>query len=72
MKWREVWRYIHTLGHPYKASGWRSKYAQIAFICGSTPDHVYRLAHGKEPETDEDWNIISELVENKILIERKH
>lgn len=60
-------RRLQTLRHPYLRSPRRHIYEEVAENCGSTPDHVYKIAHGARPSTFDDTAIVSELVRLGIL-----
>ena len=64
---REFWRKILTGGHPYKASEGRWIYERIAKNRDTTPDRVYKLAHGMEAEFASDIDIQEDLVKYGIL-----
>lgn len=64
---REFWRKIKTGGHPYKASQGRKIYERIAMKTETTPDRVYKLAHGMEAEFASDVDVQEELVKYGIL-----
>ena len=60
-------RYILSGGHPYKHSPIRPIYEEIAKICGTTPDRVYKIAHGARLSSFEDEAIVAELMSRGII-----
>lgn len=55
------------MGHPYKLSVQSQVYEEVANICGTTPDHVYKIAHGKKASSFEETAIVTELLRRGVL-----
>lgn len=53
--------------HPYMRSSKSHVYEEIAEICDSTPDRVYRIAHGGRISHREANTIVPELISRGIL-----
>jgi len=64
---KDFWRTILTLGHPYKLSHQRGQYEEIADVCGTTPNKVYWIAHGRKTSNFLDDAVVSELRRRKIV-----
>lgn len=67
---KHIYRFLMTLGHPYKKSVMRKEYEEIAEICGVSPNRVYKVAHGKRDNDIETMSIMAELI-NRGIIKRK-
>ena len=53
--------------HPYRKSPNAPIYEDIAEMCGTTPDRVYRIAHGSQIHNYEDSATLTELKRRGIL-----
>ncbi|MBP5765057.1 MAG: hypothetical protein J6W47_08070 [Bacteroidales bacterium] len=50
----------------------RSTYIRLAFKFGTTPEHIYKLAHGSEVHGQRDSDIMHELMDLRIVHRHRH
>ena len=63
--------FFHRLRYgSYKKSNHVSYYEKLAKDFSLSPQHVYELAHGKKPQTQQDQYICDELMSKGILTYR--
>ncbi len=58
---------ISIMLHPYRKSPNAPTYEDIAEMCGTTPDRVYRIAHGSHIHSFEDSATLTELQRRGIV-----
>ena len=58
---------INIAVHPYRKSPNAPIYEDIADMCGTTPDRVYRIAHGSHIHSYEDSVTLTELKRRGIV-----
>jgi hypothetical protein len=55
-------RILDMLRKNYKNSAHPEIYEEIAAMFDATPQHVFKLAHGKKPRNQKDDRIITQLI----------
>lgn len=58
---------ISIMLHPYRKSHNAPIYEDIAEMCGTTPDRVYKIAHGSHIRSFEDSATLTELKRRGIV-----
>ena len=63
----KIMKRISIAVHPYRKSPNAHIYEDIADMCGTTPDRVYRIAHGSHIHNYEDSVTLTELKRRGIV-----
>lgn len=60
-------RILDMLKKNYKNSSHPEIYEEIAEMLEVSPQHVYKLAHGKKPRTQKDDRVVTQLIIKGII-----
>ena len=63
----KIMKKVSIMLHPYRKSPNAPTYEDIAEMCGTTPDRVYRIAHGSHIRSFEDSATLTELQRRGIV-----
>jgi hypothetical protein len=66
--WAKVVKRFGIMIHPYGKSHHAHDYEIIADMCGTTPDRVYKIAHGSSIRSFADSATLTELKRRKIVL----